>query len=540
MRSFLSHIRWNRFRSWAPILIPAIVGLSAGTWLGYQSQSDTIDAYEVTRSEDLQTQTQLLTESIWTSIQDIRTQALAIRKIRESSPQATPTSGGRILHWAELEIQGERLTRVKQSAANSQWMRSFTGAKTWESHYLQSTLQRITTRQLKDSGIAALRMKRDADGRQEWLSIAFPLYSDTTNKTLTGAIVTLVDPNDTFAVFSRFKNKTRAYLVGGDGNVLAHSTPTLVGSDFSHTGVFADGARSLFLSSTMIGTGNFSAFDQLPVTAAYSRIGDLPFAAVIESTRTPGLTAAGGSENWMRIFGQVLISLGSITLAIFFARRLQNSLVEEADLRPSATPLPSLWTQPTQTAAPQPSMAGAPSQTPTPAQPHHSASRPLLSRQQAFELALRFEEEIRTTSAKDIRTLGTRLSRIASDICDSPILFFGFHARSNQAILDADAGFDRGGAPASLAFPISKEITHRILRSTQEGKVVSLEKFEPLAKVILERTGVAHFEAWAVTSPQPALLGVLVILHAGVQSANHRDSLVRVMKATALAYEPTP
>ena len=91
-----------------------------------------------------------------------------------------------------------------------------------------------------------------------------------------------------------------------------------------------------------------------------------------------------------------------------------------------------------------------------------------------------------------------------------------------------------------MTFPITSEVITRLQLADDRNEWLSLTEYPPLARAVMTRMGVAHFEAWPVCGRKggkSCLLGVLVILQAGVDSDLHRDSIARMMRATGLTYE---
>jgi hypothetical protein len=96
-----------------------------------------------------------------------------------------------------------------------------------------------------------------------------------------------------------------------------------------------------------------------------------------------------------------------------------------------------------------------------------------------------------------------------------------------------------------MSFPIDQMVLQKIREADQKGTFAALSDYGPLSRILLARLGVAHFEAWALTgyghlgrqAGKPRLLGVLIILQAGLESAMRHDSLSRMMRTTGLVYE---
>ena len=147
-----------------------------------------------------------------------------------------------------------------------------------------------------------------------------------------------------------------------------------------------------------------------------------------------------------------------------------------------------------------------------------------------------------------------QMTRGVSRLCGSPTLFFQFQETLRTATLKYDAGFASGHAPAELAFPIDpgtlEKLTQLFLQEGDEPKRESKElltAMPSLARIILVRTGVAHFEAWPVfrysvlgrAAGRPRLHGVLVILQAGEAAYTRGDSIGRMIRSASLVYENT-
>ena len=148
---------------------------------------------------------------------------------------------------------------------------------------------------------------------------------------------------------------------------------------------------------------------------------------------------------------------------------------------------------------------------------------------------------------RDPKAVGQRLTDTAQKLCQSPALFFGFHEGIRAAILQCDSGFAPGQSPAGMSFPIDASTLERIVHAGQSGPPLRLTEYPPLSKMLMARVGVAHFDAWPLTgyghlgrvAGKPRLLGILVILQAGAESATRQDSLGQMMRASGLIYENT-
>jgi hypothetical protein len=119
-------------------------------------------------------------------------------------------------------------------------------------------------------------------------------------------------------------------------------------------------------------------------------------------------------------------------------------------------------------------------------------------------------------------------------------LYFRFHRGIRAALLQAHAGFTAGDDPGAMSFPLFDDEIARALSEARMGRVARLSRCEPLAKLVLARLGVAHFEAWTVTGydgaagaagRSPVLLGILVAVQAGADASHLGEALERLAGA---------
>jgi hypothetical protein len=159
------------------------------------------------------------------------------------------------------------------------------------------------------------------------------------------------------------------------------------------------------------------------------------------------------------------------------------------------------------------------------------------------EIVARFESL--AARMKEPMLVAKAMAETATRLCESPTLFFTYHDGVKSAVMHSSAGFANGEAPVGLSFPIDNALMQNIMENERRGEITKLANYEPLAKLVLVRTGTAHFEAWPVTgcgrfgrlAGRPRLLGVLVILRAGAEISNRHESLTRMMRTTGLIYE---
>jgi hypothetical protein len=550
-------------RAAALMAVPAAVALVCGAGLGWMAFDAGREKEGESALREISAQGRLAVESFWSAIDVLRARAQGLLDARTARPGETPA--GPILHWAEIAVaDGGRLGAVRQSATNPA---AQLGAA-FEESYLGQALERLSLRELRENGVAAVRVRPDPGRASEWLGLGFAGADART------VLLILVDPAEAFPGLKRFAARgeagtLRAYLVNADGNVLAHSLPAYNGASFSGTSVFAEAVRPLLQGTRVSGAGQYRAIDQLPVAAAYARPGNLPIGIVVERVERGSAPDAGGILE--RSVGKGLSVLGVLAL-----------LVLGCAWRLSAAPAPGPVSRPEPEAGAEPEAPEVEAVPPAPQDPVlnlqsigstesvSSALETISFREaeaetQMAENALRHELrashealraareenaaiarfEAEASRLRDPKLVATRLTRGVSELCSSPALFFAHHAGLGAAILQADAGFPGGEAPAAMNFPLEAAALKRIFDGDRRGEIVSLAEYPPLARVLMARLGVAHFEAWPITgyghlgrqAVQPRLLGILVILLAGVETASRHDSLSRMMRATGLIYE---
>jgi len=348
----------------------------------------------------------------------------------------------------------------------------------------------------------------------------------------------------------------RAGIVDESGLILNHSIPDLIGTRLPDSGVRKDVLAPLFLRKISAYSKKTRSFDGLEVLASLERLGSSPYALLVEIP-SPGMTLQeirATTENWLSqaakamllvCFGGVFLSLLAFTRKVL-ARSLSYGTQATQDPRPAVPPPPparALVHHPVAAEVAGPVSWVLPERgvsavkaTPVGLEPALLAESDLLDH---------FEWE--AAHIRDPKAVASRLVQTASKLCESPVLFFRFDSASGSAVLQAASGFTEGEELASLAFPIETSRLGKILDSSLRGGMESMSDHGPLSTLILARLGVSHFDAWAITgfshlgrvSRSPRLLGVLVILRAGVESHLRRKSLGRMMRATGLIYENT-
>jgi hypothetical protein len=556
------------------IFVPASLALAAGIAIGVQSSQGQRESVELARLEEVAAEARLLTDSFWTAVELVRTDAQALARLRSLYPQGTtlklPEPAGRILHWAEYDWSAQgasaRVGALKQEARNAAWSAPAPalGQRPFIEEYLQSIPQRVSATDLKAGGISAFEVPQP-QGAPSLLGMAFAQPGAQPASVL----IALVDPATILGAFKKLDGTARAFLLGSKGRVLAHSRAAYVGADFSSTPVFSSGVRGMLQGTQPAKAGVYRSIDQLDVVSAFARPATLPLAIVVERLHSASSLSSG---SWERLAGQGLISLGGLALATLLltawlaksasgrvARAVQEASASAGASNEGAVPLSltELSLPPLQAPASfvvPPPDSGAAGKYPSGASYAGGGSYELKSQLEASRTALRTardeaqlldQYEKAAAQLKDPKSVGYRLAETAHRLTGSPVLFFSFHEGLNSAILHADSGFAPGQGPSAMSFPLNGEAIRKVQTQTRTGETPSLADCEPLARLILARFGISHFEAWALTgfgplgrlAGKPRVLGALVILHSGVESVSRHESLSRMLRSTGLIYE---
>ncbi len=513
----------------------------------------------------------------------------------QQSPSRAQPAMGAILHYAEFQQDAQGVPVLKASVASETLSRRAPG---FDSFYLPEVRSALTANPLKPYETAIISVRPDPQQPREWLAIA---ASGNEKGEIVVGLVDPSEFFGSFSKFAArsLNGSTRAYIVGSRGVVLAHSMPELGGSDFSELSLFKTGIADAISGKRVSGSGHFSGIDHSDLDAAYARVGKLPLAVVVE--KLPAERAALMLDTGMlqRLAGMMMASFGAILFMLaIFGTRLWNWIeaqaknvvsVSEAFAQAAVVHAEPLLTKTAEAVSPA-AVAAATAKAQAEPAPQHAAiqgpaapvgaqtkdepmvrvanrtlegalqafsNRSAPREQQAQDMATyelqralqehamidRFEAEaVRLKSPKQV---AERLTETAAVLCKSPTLFFTYFEGNFSGVLQADAGFPAGTQLPRLSFSIDPKVLNAISNPSQTGDNPSLSDYEPLSKLILSRFGIAHFDSWAVTgfgplgrvAGKPRLLGVLVVLKAGTESANRREVLSRMMRCTGLVYE---
>jgi hypothetical protein len=549
-------------------IIGVLAGVNAGTDLTRLSE----DEARARAFEELSFQNAEWADSFYGAVQNVRAQALLLGAGQK-------IAAGSLLHWTQYQLVDRKATPLKTFRAEQ-----VTQAQ--EAEWLKQAAEK--TEQwgpgLKGNAFGLLRFRPDPASTREWLGLIFR-EADTYH-------AAAVQPSQAFPFLSRFSSRSaggtrRIYLVGVDGSVLVHSQDSYTGTNLKGIPVFDLALAEVAKGSRKSGVGEYEGVERVPIWAAYARIGSLPLIAVTEVVPPVKRWLAPG---WQRTAGQLLLVLGVLCfaaagLSAFPARAALQmrrvSLQQQSQpSKPASDPFAALFTAPplpeeveaegATVAGPVLTQVGnkvvgsrnseAPS---APAYPESLGFGETMLREdlRASQETLRSLEEERKVLSEvedelfkiqDPEMATRRMTQGVSRLCGSPTMFFQFQETLRTASLKYDAGFASGHAPAELTFPIDESMLQRLTALTLQGSEEArnegrriLSENAALARIILVRTGVAHFEAWPVfrysalgrAAGRPRLHGVLIILQAGEAAYTRGESIGRMIRSAALVYE---
>ncbi len=416
----------------------------------------------------------------------------------------------------------------------------------------------------------------------------------------TGAVgFALVDGYALFGTLSGFKglsegNRVRTYLVDSHGDVLMHTAMGYAHADMGDSDFFKNQLEPTIKGKRISGSTESTSLDQSFVHAGYSRVGDFPFAVVVERViqSVAPMSFSQLREQAILIGAAILMILSSLLVSVlgfqFSVARSQRKNAEngyeesDADSQGSQSRPETLVAHSpevvaalkefshlsfvegaavgagaTIAGAPQflagtpPAAAAASGNLPGNAQGSQpvfdnelrAAQESLRAKQREFDLIDAFEKQ--AAHLKDPGLIATRMVELSSQLCGSPSLFFSYQPMVRKAVLSADAGLSASDSPVELSFQVDPALIERLTEAGKLGELISLSDYPPLAEILLSRLGIAYFEAWAITgyshlgrlAEKPKLLGVLVVLQAGVESLLKKEALGRMVRATGLIYE---
>lgn len=550
---------------WLAVLVSG--SLLTGIYFGTVLRGSGDRADERTRAQSAIFQTRLLSDDIARGIDAIHSRVNLLAK--GLSPTGEKPEADPILCWAEGEMLEGHATLhpwVRSSSPVAMNGESLPGVSATDNLLRQMESQIF----YKNPAVIAW-LRTEPSVLRDWLAVAFPAAGDSNR-----FLLVLFDPMKAFPLFSRLLEQAqehglRAFLVSSTGHVLAHSHPSYVGSNFAKIPVFEAAVRGMFNRGGSDGAGTFQSIDQVPVFASYSRVRALPLALVMEQTGVGGKTWTAKAfaisiQNNIRLVLGGLVLLLMMSLLFLWAlktnmRRRVEKAEQDALVHASSGPVPNVIAEmaiPTIQIEDSPllndddvrNLSQSLSEKAEMQERIEVARNELMAHREimrAFkeESTLLDRYEAEAARLRDPCALVSRLTAVASKLCASPALFFGYQSKDGSAVLVSEAGFSKGKGAASMSFPVSLGLIEEIQAMERLGKPTILPDYQPLSGVLLTMFGIAHFEAWAITGYGPLgrqtgrmrLLGILVFAQAGTTTISKRDSICRIIRSTGLVYE---
>ena len=482
-----------------PILIPTLLALSTGVWLEANRVEPLLRSLRETKVQQVESLEHTLANQLRDELAITQMRALALADLNQKERVATPEFP--ILQWTELSAN---LELVKQSA-NPDWKRS----ADFENHYLQALPRQLNLQELKNNGVAVLRVQGDASSSSELVSLAFE------NSQTHGVETVLLAASDAFPAFSQLASKDhtlRAYLMGSDGLAILHSRKNDIGASFAQTPIFTQALQPLLKYERISGWGEYLSIDHEKVMAFYSRLGTLPLAVVVEKIVNP-------IPLWNLAWIEKLIaSLFALFVCVVLAYRLIRDRPESARA-PARITAPLLEeTYVVTESAPQinPEFFLEP-----PTQPKVAAPQAVSFKTTAREDVLLTRLEIECAHfSEDPKKVSAKMTEFASLLFEAPALFFSYHERVGAAVLQAQNGLKDFKA-VGMSFAVKKD----------ECAQTSFASHAALKTLLEERLDASSFQCWALHNDEEKLLGVLVVLAAQESSdrvsVDSRDRMVR-------------
>jgi hypothetical protein len=409
-------------------------------------------------------------------------------------------------------------------------------------------------------------------GSKEGIFIAQPVFKIVNGVADTSSIekanIALIDPVKAFAGVQKLASgESTAFLLNKKGKVLAHTLNAYVGTDLRKISHLKDTIENLFLGTQTGSVDRYTNVDGTKSQVAFVRAGAYPFAFAVEQKATPAVLSSEWMSEQMESgaarknlgFALVVIAIALITFTVvstWAGRELNKQIEANREVRKeNAVDLP-MGIAPSMLAKKVAPSAMATAQAAVKAPITAQAS--IESAADSFvEFRAQLEQErdhshqqarLITTDRDYVRELLGRiessltaegiekeLTSLSSELTESPVLFLRYNRRNQNLTLASVAGEIRIPNYVQMQAYVRKDIELQVEQLAEGGKVASLTNYGPINKLMITHLNVAHFEAWGVTSSpeisgQARLVGVLVVLHAGMRSAQVRPTLAKILK----------
>lgn len=522
------------------IFLAGMTGLLIGGLTGVSSLKNDQEQAEIRSHENLKSQGSLLVDQFFGVIENAKTTALpyvthrAVLKLKQGSPEEFES-------FASLDAsatgQAPDLAlelRVLQALKNQLSMGD-----------LSLTRQALGTYEVSEGG------------SKEGIFLATPAISIQPNgleAPIEKVNLVLIDPIRAFSGIQKFaQGEQTAYLVHKNGRVLNHTISSFVGTDLKKTDALKEVIENLFLGAQTGSVESYTSTEGNRTRVAFVRAGVLPFAfAVEEKAPAPVFTApwieeqaGSGAARKSLGFALVLVAIALISFSVVSAwasREVERQISNARESRLESRPLPAV--------APSLSRNKIAPSVMSQKDRAEQAAESFVENRKNLEteksLAIEGAQNIlperdsvnefltRIPSFPTLEGIEKELVTLCAELTDSPVLYFRYQRRNQNLGLAAVAGEVRIPNHSQMQAYVRKDIELQVEQLSESGRIASLNNYGPMSKLMLGQLNVAHFEAWGVTSSpevsgQSKMTGVLVVLQAGMKSAQVRPSLARVL-----------
>jgi hypothetical protein len=383
---------------------------------------------------------------------------------------------------------------------------------------------------LKSKGVVTLTVKRSDIGSDEYLVVVRASKSaDVPFSVLDAAKMT--------GAFAK-AHPHRVALVSSSGKILAHSLRTMVGADISKEASLKDAVKTVMGTGKVVDTGirNAAGSDELEYVVLKAATPGLAILVERPVLGTP-LSLSGVMRGKKSFFGLLAAAVMTFGAALVMTARRSRSQVNRNIASMSVPQYPSQVN-------PQQMLARATQALPKAQElrvheQRRAADAQVAIVQKTSKRDFVAELQKAATSNSSENEVERLMTQLASELTESPILFFRYQGSTNNLHFSGHANL--GEPPQEVTFPIyvRPDIEAQVLTLANQGKAAALTNYGPVSSLMLQGLGTSHFEAWAVTTGQEMslngaeLIGLLIVKHAGSRSAEMRPVLARLLKVGA-------
>ncbi len=564
------------------ILIAALgVGTGVGLTLRWKkNEQSSIRRAQLTETE---LQNRLVIENIWSALELVRNQALELKKedLEKNPPR------GLILHWAEIQVKNDALSQVIRYAQNPRW-KTPQFYSSFEEVYLGQAVRELSYRELKEKGVAVIPVRDDPEKEPKLLGVAYPSQNSVVLALVDPMQAFSLFKNWKSILQGRSMDIAhRAFLITRNGTVLAHTEKSYIATNLRNHPLFEKAFQTrgsgTFQSIDRLPTlAAYSRIGSLPIAAVTERVNLQTFSITLKWVRDVALAFFGLIALCMLMArlaikmqanrgapsreGQAPVNESGCLEDLWETNEIvaqkpllptkskmieklaptigHTAIAKNSDLRPDEARVQEILAkiakskrdaamgkkepaeEKSNVVVPHPELQAQMEELQN--KQEDIATQRFLQAERAVEILIdQFQDELQENTS--VRVWAEKLTSTAGRICKSPTLYFSYQVQNKLATLTTIAGFKNAEAPRSMTFPIVPAVLDTILRTEAEGKQASLAEYSPLAKMIMSKMGIAHFEAWPVTG-RGKLQGVLVILQPGTDSNLHRGALNRTIQ----------